>query len=339
MKGLPHADQPAEGAVQLKSTSTPTRRAFSEALVAYAETNRDFWVLESDIGYSTYSYLFGDKYPDRYFNLGIAELGLFATAAGIAAEGRPVVASGYGVFITMRALEAIRSFICYPNLDVKMLSSHGGITAAIDGVTHQATEDIANMTTLPNMKVLAPADPVSARACLEIALTTPGPVFTRLMRDPLYELYEEDEDFRLGGSKLLRKGSDVTIVSYGDILFQALQAAERLGGEGVSAEVIDLYSIKPYDAAGVLKSVEKTGALVVAENHQVRNGVGYELAHLLLTTAPAPFVNLGLQDTFAESGRYEQLLDRYGLSARHIAEAAKAVVSNKRGTAMYNRKK
>jgi transketolase len=319
-----------EVSTQLTSTAKPTRRAFSEALVAYAEINRDFWVLESDIGYSTYSYLFGDKYPDRYFNLGIAELGLFATAAGIAADGRPVVASGYGVFITMRALEAIRSFICYPNLDVKMLSSHGGITAAIDGVTHQATEDIANMTTLPNMKVLAPADPASAGACVEIALSTPGPVFTRLMRDPLYELYGEEEHFQLGGSKLLRKGSDVTIVSYGDILFQALQAAEQLGGDGVSTEVIDLYSIKPYDAAGVLNSVKKTGALVVAENHQVRNGVGYELAHLLLTAAPSPFVNLGLQDTFAESGRYEQLLDKYGLSAVHIAEAAKAVIARTR---------
>jgi len=315
---------------QLKSTSTATRLAFSEALVSYAETDRDFWVLESDIGKSTYSYLFGDKYPDRYFNLGVAELGLFATAAGIAASGRPVVASGYGVFITMRALEAIRSFICYPNLNVKMLSSHGGITAAVDGVTHQATEDIANMSILPNMKVLAPADPVSARACVQIALTTPGPVFTRLMRDPLYELYGEQEHFRLGGSKLLREGSDVTIVSYGDILFQALQAAEQLDSEGVSAEVIDFYSLKPYDAEGVLRSVEKTGALVVAENHQAKNGLGYELAHLLLTTSPVPFASLGLQDTFAESGHYEQLLDKYGLSAGHIADRTKALVAKKR---------
>ena len=313
----------------LEPAAVPTRQAFSEGLVRYGEVNRDFWVLESDIGKSTYSYLFGDRYPDRYFNLGIAELGTFATAAGIASSGRTVVCAGYGVFITMRAVEAIRSFICYPDLDVKILSSHGGITAAVDGVTHQATEDIGTMVQIPNMRVLCPADPVSARACAETSFSVHGPVFNRLMRDPLYELYAEGEAFPLGGSKLLRGGADVTIVSYGDIVFQALGAAEELAAEGVAAEVIDLYSIKPYDRAAVLASIRKTGALVVAENHQARNGVGYELAHLSLTEHPVAFENLGLTDTFAESGAYEKLIEKYGLSARHIAEAARRVVARK----------
>lgn len=313
----------------LEVAAVPTRQAFSEGLVRYGEVNRDFWVLESDIGKSTYSYLFGDEYPDRYFNLGIAELGTFATAAGIASSGRPVVCAGYGVFITMRAVEAIRSFICYPDLDVKILSSHGGITAAIDGVTHQATEDIGTMIQIPNMRVLCPADPVSARACVQTSFSVHGPVFNRLMRDPLYELYAEGENFPLGGSKLLREGADVTIVSYGDIVFQALGAADELAAEGVAAEVIDLYSIKPYDRAAVLASISKTGALVVAENHQARNGVGYELAHLCLTEHPVAFENLGLKDTFAESGAYETLIEKYGLSARHIAEAGRRVVARK----------
>ena len=313
----------------MNRASVPTRQAFSEGLVAHGEVDHDFWVLESDIGKSTYTYLFGDRFPERYFNLGIAEIGLFATAAGIASSGRSVVCGGYGVFITMRAVEAIRSFICYPDLDVKILSSHGGITAAIDGVTHQATEDIATMSQIPNMRVLCPADPVSARACVAASFSVHGPVFNRLMRDPLFDLYPEGESFPIGGSKLLREGSDVTIVSYGDIVFQALGAADALSAQGISADVIDLYSIKPYDRNAVLASIRKTGALVVAENHQAKNGVGYELAHLSLTEHPVPFENLGLQDTFAESGAYQKLIEKYGLSADHIVEAAKRVVARK----------
>ena len=325
----PAAGRQAPAFDGLRPASVPTRRGFSEGLVSWGEVNRDFWVLEADIGKSTYTYLFGDRYPERYFNLGIAELGLFAAAAGIASSGRPVVCAGYGVFITMRAVEAIRSFICYPNLDVKILSSHGGITAAIDGVTHQATEDIGTMSQIPNMHVLCPSDPVSARACVETSFSVRGPVFNRLMRDPLYDLYPEGERFPLGGSKLLREGGDVTIVSYGDIVFQAIGAADALASQGVSADVIDLYSIKPYDRDAVLASIRKTGALVVAENHQARNGVGYELAHLSLTEHPVPFENLGLRDTFAESGAYQTLIETYGLSARHIAEAAARVVARK----------
>lgn len=313
----------------LTGTKRPTRRAYSDALLALGAADPDFLVFEADIGYSTYTYLFGDAYPDRYFNVGIAELGMVATAAGAASSGRTVVCSTYGVFMTMRALEAIRSFVCYPNLNVKFLSSHGGITAAIDGVTHQATEDIAAMSQIPNMKVLVPADPTAAEAAAHIALETPGPVFTRLMRDPLYELYDSNAQFTLGGSNTIRPGRDVTIVSYGDIVFQALAAADLLAADGIAAEVIDLYSIKPYDREAVLDSIKKTRALVVAENHQKKNGVGYELAHLALTECPVPFAGLGLADTFAESGAYSKLLDKYGLSAQHIAEAARRLVKHK----------
>ncbi len=308
----------------------PTRRAFSDALLELGADNHDFVVLEADIGYSTFTYLFGERYPERYFNLGIAELGMFATAAGIASTGRTVLASTYGVFVTMRAIEAIRSFICYPNLDVKILSSHGGITAAIDGVTHQATEDIAAMATIPNMRVLVPADTYAAHKIVPEVMRSPGPAFTRLMRDPLFDIYGDDDNFPIGGCKIVRNGEHVTIVSYGDILFQALEAAETLATRGIDAEVIDLYSIKPYDRESVLRSIAKTGALVVAENHQKKNGVGYELAHLSLTEYPVPFVALGLADTFAESGDYYKLLEKYGLSARDIVIAAETVVQKRR---------
>jgi transketolase len=311
--------------MKLTKATKPTRQSFSERMVEYGAIDPSFVVLESDIGYSTFSYLFGEKYPARYFNLGIAEMGTMAAAAGMANNGRTAIVSGYGVFLTMRALEVVRSFICYPNLNVKILSSHGGLTAAIDGTTHQATEDIAFMTTLPNMKVFCPCDEASARALFDVTMTTPGPTFTRLMRDNYHDIYDASVPFRCGGSHVLREGRDLTIATYGDIVFQALEAAELLAQDGIQAEVLDLYSLKPFDREGLLASLARTGALLVAENHQARNGLGYELGVFCLKHRPLPFDHLGLEDTFGESGKYELVLDKYGLSARRIAERARAV--------------
>lgn len=313
----------------LNPTTTPTRKAFSTRMTERGQGS-DFAVFESDIGYSTYSYLFGDKYPERYFNFGIAEVSTMAAAAGMASSGRTVVVCGYGVFLTMRALEMVRSFVCYPNLDVKILSSHGGVTAAIDGVTHQATEDIAFMTTLPNMKVLCPCDPVSAAKAFDLALETPGPVFVRLMRDPLYELYRPDETFRFGGSHIVRRGEHITIATYGDLVFQSLAAAERLAGEGIEAEIIDLYSIKPLDFPAILASIGKTGALLVAENHQSRNGVGSFVGdYLARNNVRVPYDHIGLEDSFAESGDYQEVIEAYGLGDAHIASVARHLCGRK----------
>jgi len=318
--------------VRLTKASQPTRRHFSERMVERGATDHGFVVFESDIGHSTFSYLFGEKYPERYFNMGIAEMATVSAAAGLAAEGRTAFVCGYGVFLTMRAVEAVRSFVCYPRLDVKFLSSHGGLTPAVDGVTHQATEDIAFMTTLPGMRVLAPCDRVSARAAFDTALETPGPVFTRLMRDALWDLYPEGERFPLGGSKTVHAGGDLTIATYGDMVIQSVRAAETLAGRGISAEVLDLYCLKPLDADAVLASAGRTGALLVVENHQRRNGLGYELAaRLAHRGAPMPaFDQLGLDDRFGESGDYERVIDKYGMSARAIATTGEALV--RRGT-------
>jgi len=314
----------------LSKASRPTRQCFSERMLEYAEKDKDFVVFESDIDYSTYSYLFGDKYPERYFNLGIAEIGTMAAAAGMASGGRNVIVSGYGVFLTMRALEVVRSFICYPKLNVKILSSHGGLTAAIDGTTHQATEDIAFMTTLPNMKVIVPCDEVSAKKAFDLAISTPGPVFTRLMRDSLFNIYSEQHEFILGGSHILREGKEITIATYGDIVFQALEAAELLKKEGVDAEVIDFYSVKPFDRGSLSASISKTGALLVVENHQARNGLGYDMAAYCIKKHCIAFDNAGLEDKFGESGNYLKMLDKHGLSAKHIAEKAKSVIRKKK---------
>jgi len=319
----------------MKKADMATRKAFSQRMVEYGAIDKDFVVFEADIGYSTYSYLFGDRYPDRYFNMGIAESNTMGAAAGMAADGRTVVACSYGVFITMRAVETVRTFICYPNLNVKFLSSHGGITAAIDGVTHQATEDIAFMTTLPNMKVLIPTDTIAARKCFDLAMKTPGPVFIRLMRDPLFNLYNSSEEFILGGSKIVKTGHAITIVSYGDIIFQALKSREMLKKDGISAEIIDMYSIKPFDAKTLLNSISKTGALLVVENHQKRNGLGYELSNFCLKNHPVFFDNMGLDDTFAESGAYESVIEKYGISANHITKKAKEIIEKKKEGLFY----
>ncbi len=316
--------------MSLTKAKAATRRAFGERVVELGKIHPDFVVFESDLGKSSQSNLFGDAFPNRYFNMGIAELNTMAAAAGMAAGGRTAFVASYSVFLTMRALEAVRSFVCYPKLNVKLYASHGGLTAAIDGVSHQGTEDIAFMTTLPNMKVLVPADSAAARAACDLALETPGPVFVRLMRDPLYEIYEPGEKFVIGGSKVVRPGADITIASYGDILFQSLMAADDLAKKGIEAEVLDLYSLKPVDTAAVLASVRKTGALLVAENHQARNGLGYELAVCCLKNCPVPFDNLGLQDTFAESGDYGLIIDKYGFSAAKIAEAAERLLRERR---------
>nr|WP_319473821.1 transketolase C-terminal domain-containing protein [uncultured Sphaerochaeta sp.] len=316
----------------MKKATKPTRKAFSERMVEYGKDHTDFVVLEADIGYSTYTYLFGQAFPNRYFNMGIAEANMVSAAAGLAADGRPVIVSSYGVFLSMRAVESMRTYICYPDLNVKFLSSHGGVTAAIDGATHQATEDMAIVSSFPNMKVLCPADSASAAKILDLSLETPGPVFVRLMRDPLYEIYDDSYTFKIGGSHVVRKGSDVTLVTYGDMVFQSLEAASILEEKGISVEVIDMYSIKPIDKETLLASVKKTGAVVVAENHQKKNGLGYAVPHYLAKIdCTVPFSHIGLDDTFAESGDYLQVLEAYGLSARCITEAIESTLARKQG--------
>ena len=308
----------------------PTRQSFAERMLEYGKVNSEFAVFESDIGYSTYSYLFGEVFPNRYFNLGIAEMGTLAAAAGMAADGRTVMVCGYGVFITMRAVEVIRSFICYPCLNVKFLSSHGGLTAAIDGVTHQATEDVAFMTTLPNMSVLVPCDTVAASRIFDVAMNTPGPVYNRMMRDAFFDIYDT-EVFKLGGSHIICPGEDITIVAYGDMVFQALEATEVLHKQNVRAEVIDMYSLKPFDWPTLRLSLEKTGALLVVENHQQRNGLAYAIGIKVLKEMPLPFDNIGLADCFGESGSYLPVIDKYGLTARHIADKGLELYKKKKG--------
>lgn len=315
--------------MSMQKSTRATRKAFAESMAEYGENHSDFAVFETDISASTYSCFFGNRFPERYFNMGIAEANAVGAAAGMAASGRTAVVCSYGVFLSMRALETVRTFVCYPNLNVKLFASHGGITAAVDGVTHQATEDIAIMSTLPNMKVIVPADPVSCSGLFASMMRSSGPVYARLMRDPLYDIYEQGEEFPMGGSKVLREGRDITIVAYGDMVSQVLLACDELKNLGIKPEVIDAYSVKPLDLAGILGSVEKTGACLVVENHQRRNGLGYELSSHLVESDGIVFDIMALEDTFGETGAYEKLLKRFRLSAGDVAAKAGEMMNRK----------
>ncbi len=303
-----------------------TREAYGQELVKLGGENSDIVVLEADISTSTKTCYFAKKYPRRFFNFGVAEQNETAAAAGMAASGFIPFVSTYAVFASMRACEQIRTFICYPNLNVKIAVSHGGLTASTDGVTHQGTEDIAIMRAMPNMTVIAPTDYFMARAAVRAAAKHIGPVYLRFTRDPLPILYDDSIDFTIGRSINLKKGRNVTIISTGDMASQALKAANMLTAEGIDAAVIDMPTIKPIDHEAVMKAASETAGIVTVENHQIIGGLGSAVAEVISENCPVPMKRLGLRDTFGESGEYELLLEKYGFSSTHIAQACKEVM-------------
>jgi transketolase len=306
-----------------------TREAYGEEIVRFGEENPNIVVLEADISTSTKTCYFAKKFPDRFFNIGVAEQNEAVIAAGLASTGLIPFLSTYAVFATMRACEQVRTFICYPNLNVKIAVSHGGITPCTDGVTHQATEDLAIMRVMPNMTVIAPTDYNMTKAVVRAAVEHYGPVYIRLTRDPLPVIYDENIDFKIGKAIKLCEGPDVTIISIGDMAYTALKAVDLLKKEGVSACLLDMPTLKPIDAAVIIKAAKYTGAIVTVEDHQIIGGLGSAVAEVLGENFPVPLKRIGLKDTFAESGEYELLLDKYGLSSMHIVEAAKHVIKMK----------
>jgi transketolase len=251
---------------------------------------------------------------------------MIAMAAGLAAGGKTPFTASFAVFGTGRAYDQIRNSVCYPNLSVKVCPTHAGITVGPDGGSHQMIEDIALMRVLPNMRVLVPADFTAARAAIRIAAETAGPVYVRLGRAALGPVYEDGAGFELGRAQVLRRGTDVTLIACGVMVERALAAADLLAGEGVSAEVVDMFSIKPLDVATLLESVRRTGGVVTCEEHSVIGGMGSAVAEALGEGAPVPMERVGVQDAFGTSGEPEQLMERYGLTSPHIVAAARRVL-------------
>jgi transketolase len=307
-----------------------TREAYGEEIVKLGGEDSNIVVLEADISTSTKTCYFAKKFPGRFFNIGVAEQNEALVAAGLASTGLIPFLSTYAVFATMRACEQVRTFICYPNLNVKIVVSHGGMTPCTDGVTHQATEDLAIMRVMPNMTVIAPTDYYMSKAAVRAAAKHYGPVYIRLTRDPLPIIYNENINFAIGKSIRLCDGRDVTIISVGDMAYTALKAVDLLKKEGISARLLDMPTIKPIDIEAIIDAARSTGAIVTVEDHQIIGGLGSAVAEVLGENCPVPLKRIGLKDTFAESGEFELLLDKYGLSSIHIAKAAKKVIDAKK---------
>ena len=302
-----------------------TRIAYGLELAELGERYPDMVVLDADISKSTNTFYFTRKYPERSFNFGIAEQNMMGAAAGLAAMGKIPLANTYAVFASMRACEQVRTFICYPNLNVKIVVSHGGLAVGSDGVTHQGTEDIGTMRCMPNMTIVSPADGTATRKLLPQIIEHCGPVYYRLGRNPTPIVYDESEEFQLGRAKLLRQGADVTIIAAGIMVSESLKAVALLAAKGISARLLDMHTIKPIDRAAVASAAEETGAIVAAEDHNIIGGLGSAVAEVICETRPVPMERIGLRDVFGESGEPDALFEKYSMSARHIAEAAERV--------------
>lgn len=308
---------------------SPTREAYGKTVASLGNENKNIVVMDADISKSTRTVYFADEHPDRFVNVGVAEQNMFGIAAGLATCGKTPFCSTYSVFASMRACEQIRTSICYPNLNVKICVSHGGLTPANDGVTHQAIEDMGIMRTLPNMTVIMPADWNATTKLVAAAEKMEGPVYMRFTRDKVPDIYGENEEFEIGKAKINRHGEDVTIIAIGDMLQHALKAADILGESGIKAEVIDVHTLKPLDSETISKSIAKTKRVITVENHSIINGLGSAVSELIAEKIPATLKRIGLKDTFAESGKYEELLDKYEMSDKHIVEEAKKLIQNR----------
>ena len=307
-----------------------TRESYGAALAELGE-KYDFLVLDADLAAATKTGVFKKKFPERFFDCGIAEGNMVSVAAGIATTGKVVFASSFAMFAAGRAFEQVRNSIGYPHLNVKIGATHAGITVGEDGATHQCNEDIALMRTIPGMTIVSPADATEAYAAVEAAINFEGPMYLRFGRFPVPDLSSEMKDykFELGKGVLYREGKDVTIVANGYMVHLAMEAADMLKEEGIDAEVINIHTVKPLDSELILASAKKTGAVVTAEEHSVIGGLGSAVCDVISENCPVPVLKVGVNDAYGRSGKVPELLEIYGLTSANIAAMAKKAVAKK----------
>ena len=306
-----------------------TREAYGNALAELGE-KYDFVVLDADLAGATKTGVFKKKFPERFFDCGIAEGNMMTVAAGIATTGKIPFASTFAMFAAGRAFEQIRNSIGYPHLNVKIGATHAGITVGEDGATHQCLEDLALMRTIPGMTVINPADATEARLAVEAAINHDGPVYLRFGRLAVPVLFDENYKFEIGKGVLLADGTDVTIVATGVMVDMALKAKEILAAEGISARVINIHTIKPLDEEIIAKAAKETGAIVTAEEHNVIGGLGGAVAEAVSASCPVPVIRVGGEDKFGHSGKVPALLEAYGLTPENIVAKAKVAISLKK---------
>ena len=307
-----------------------TRDAYGDALVNLGKKREDVVVLDADLSGSTKTAKFAKVFPERFFNIGIAEQDMMGTAAGLAIAGKLPFVSTFAVFATGRAWEQIRQSICYPNMNVKVVASHAGVTVGEDGGSHQSVEDIAVMRVIPNMTVIVPADGVETQQAIDAVAEYKGPCYVRVGRNKTPVLFNADYQFKIGKAHVFHEGKDAAIIATGIMVAEALVAHDMLKAEGIDAGVINMSTIKPLDTGAVLSAAKRCGAIVTAEEHSIIGGLGGAVAETLAESTPVPLVRIGVKDTFGTSGDSDGLLKHYGLSAGDIAAAVKEVIKKKR---------
>ena len=303
-----------------------TRQAYGEALVELGHEMENLVVMDADLSKSTMTAEFGKVFPERFINMGIAEQNLYGAATGMAISGKVVCASTFAMFATGRAFEIVRNSIGYTRANVKICATHAGITVGEDGASHQTFEDMALMRTIPGMTVVNPCDCVSAKKLIRQAVAMDGPVYVRLGRAPVPNFYQEDDDIQLGKGKCIREGKDLTVIATGIMVSEAMMAAEKLQEEGLDVRVVDINTIKPIDRDIIVKAAKETGRIVTAEEHSVIGGLGSAVAEVVVRECPVAMEMVGQLDTFGESGKPDQLKEKYGMDAEAVIRACRKIM-------------
>jgi len=300
-----------------------TREAYGEVLKELGKENDKVVVLDADLSNATKTGGFAKEFPDRFFNMGIAEQDMVSTAAGLSTCGKIPFASSFAVFLTGRAYDQVRNSVAYPNLNVKLCGTHAGVTVGEDGATHQMLEDISITRTLPNLKVFCPADEIETRWLIKEIAKIEGPCYVRLGRSKVPQIYDENEKFEIGKFKVFGEGTDATIFASGVTVSEALIAKDELEKEGINVRVVDVCSIKPLDEETILKCAKETKKLISVEDHMVTGGIGSAIAEVLTEKYPAKLVRMGINDSFGRSGKAGELIKYYGLDSANIIKTVK----------------
>jgi transketolase len=306
------------------------RKAYGEALLALGHVRPDVVALSADVSNSDFSYMFAEAFPDRFFNVGIAEQSLVDVAVGLAYSGKVPFANTFAFLFATRALEMIRSHLCYGEANVKLMAAYAGISDSFDGPTHHAISDVAIMRSLPKMTIVVPSDTVAVAKLLPQVADWPGPVYFRMNRNEVPLLFDEGYDPQIGRAVPLRDGCNVTLICNGMLVARCLEAADRLAADGISAAVLEMHTVKPLEVEAIINAARATGALVTAEEHSIIGGLGGAVAEVTANACPVPVKRVGLADRFAETGPYAAILDRYGMSVEHVVAAARAAVAAKK---------
>jgi transketolase len=309
-----------------KNERKSIRSAFGKTLVELGKKNPNIVVMDADLACSTQTAMFGKEFPERFFDVGIAEQDMIASAAGLASAGKIPFVASFAMFATGRTYDQIRNSVAYPKFNVKIIGTHGGVTVGEDGASHQALEDVALMRSIPNMTVIVPSDCRECEEVIRYAAEHDGPMYIRIARTNVCDIFGADHKFEFPKAYVLQEGSDVSLITNGETLAEVIEAAQILQKEGVSAQVINVPVVKPLDGETILKAIAKTKKVITIENHSVINGLGSAICELVCENEPMPVHTIGVNDVFGQSGKWEELLDFYGLSGEKLAGKISKIV-------------